>query len=189
MTNIGPLIVHYKWKFVLDKDNVCLNQPLADTIVRNQSSQLSEIREDVEQEAIETQQQSELFTENQEEQTSIRADSDTANKQDFTTTDLKKSNKLEELMLNMSLDMELPSIEEIFDISPLYGSLHPGESQELKITYYGHREIKAYVRAVCEVKNGPSYELLIKGEASVLNYELSTRFIDFGCIVSHFYIH
>lgn len=28
MTNIGPLVVHYKWKFVLDKDNVVSNQVL-----------------------------------------------------------------------------------------------------------------------------------------------------------------
>jgi hypothetical protein len=46
-----------------------------------------------------------------------------------------KSNKLEEL-LNKSSNMELPSIEEIFNISPLYGSLHPGEAQKLKVTYY-----------------------------------------------------
>lgn len=76
----------------------------------------------------------------------------------------------------------MPSIEEIFDISPLYGSLHPGEAQKLKVTYYGHKEIKAHVRAVCEVMNGPNYDLMLRGEASVLDYEISSHMLNFDYI-------
>ncbi len=135
MTNKSPLIVNYKWKFILEKDNVI-------SLIEEQNIE----NEHAEQEREE----------------------------------VIKNSKLEELIKPMQSD--LPSIEEIFDISPLYGNLHPGETQVLTITYYGHKEIKSYVKAVCEVKNGPDYELLIKGEASVLNYELSNKSIDLGCI-------
>ncbi len=77
----------------------------------------------------------------------------------------------------------LPSIEEVFDISPLYGTLHPGEAQKMRVSYFGHKDVRAYVRAVCEVTNGPSYELMLKGEASVLNYEISSHQINFDFIV------
>jgi hydrocephalus-inducing protein len=81
-------------------------------------------------------------------------------------------------------ESDVPSIEEVFNISPLFGSLHPGEVQELSITYYGHKETQALAKAVCEIENGPGYALTLKGEASVLDYELSERLIDLGFIVS-----
>jgi hydrocephalus-inducing protein len=77
----------------------------------------------------------------------------------------------------------LPSIEQVFDISPLFGSLHPGEVQELLVTYYGHKETQALAKAVCEIESGPDYVLTLKGEASVLDYEISERLIDLGFIV------
>jgi hydrocephalus-inducing protein len=100
-----------------------------------------------------------------------------------TTDDLSQSTKPTAVK---PADIDLPSIEEIFDISPLYGTLHPGESQKLRVNYFGHKEIKAYVRAICEIKNGPNYEMMIKGEASVLNYEISDYTIHFDYIVIFF---
>ena len=91
------------------------------------------------------------------------------------------SNQLGALLSKPS-NVELPSVEEVFDISPLYGCLHPGEAQSVRVTYFGHKEIRACVRAVCEVTNGPSYELNIRGEASVLCYELSGHAINFDYI-------
>lgn len=206
MTNIGPLIVNYKWKFILEKDNVVFNRPIE--LLRNeqeQSSQLPDIRVQEEDDEMIAAQHSELFTADESQANELKQEQEnkpeSANQnqeqpkqeqqqqqqQQQNTDDSKKlkRNKLQEIMMNNSLNLALPSIEEIFDISPLYGSLHPGESQELKITYTGHKEIKAYVRAVCEVRNGPTYELMLRGEASTLDYEISTRFIDFGCIVNN----
>ncbi len=80
------------------------------------------------------------------------------------------------------LSDQLPSIEEVFDISPLYGTLDPGETQQVSVTYYGHKEVRAFVKAVCEVKNGPTYELVLRGEASVLAYEISDHLIDLGFV-------
>ena len=36
------------------------------------------------------------------------------------------------------------------------------------------------MRALCEVEGGPIYEVEVRGQASVMQYELSTRVIDFG---------
>lgn len=183
MANTGPLIVHYKWKFIVEKDNVVGNSNRA--IELKDQIQSSQITSEAHEDELIGAQKSELFSENPVDSESIeKPEKDELNATSQLSAAKSKSNKLKELMTNKSLELELPSVEEVFDISPLYGSLHPGESQELTVTYYGHKEIKAYVRAVCEVRNGPDYEMCIRGEASVLNYELSTKFIDFGCVVS-----
>jgi hydrocephalus-inducing protein len=196
MTNISPLIVNYKWKFILEKDNVLsnlvnINTPheLTSNLTINLENDhlLSNIIGDPMVETtinseIENNEKLEMEKEiHYENHKSINIDQNSIHNNRM--NELLKSNKLDELMSKASV-IELPNIEEIFDISPLYGFLHPGEAQKLKITYYGHKEIKAYVKAICEVKNGPSYDLLIKGEASVLNYEISNHLINFDYIVS-----
>ena len=207
MTNSSPLPVSYKWKFVLEKNNVISNSTQTYTqrqqqqhqksalnetstqissqsnidnlVVEQLSHSRSEGEEETAVEAVATedkqQNQSLSFNNNNEPERTTAAASAVASS--------KVSLKLEEL-LEKPVDLDIPSIEEIFDISPLYGNLDPGEAQMLTVTYYGHKEIKAYAKAVCEVHNGPEYEVLLKGEASVLNYELSNKMIDFGCIVS-----
>jgi len=203
ITNIGPLVVNYKWKFVLEKDNVTsnLNQDivkqhqdlnedevqLLDMIRTNQHRVTSESNLESGDHHLVTniigdplidmtlnsdkldQIEHEILSE--KKQASEQLDQDNFN-----------SNKMVDLLKKAPL--QLPNIEEIFDISPLYGCLHPGEVQKMRITYFGHKEVKAYVRAVCEVSNGPSYELMLKGEASVLNYEISSHDINFDYIVS-----
>ena len=37
MTNIGPLIVNYKWKFISEADNIIMNQKSEDFNVRTNS--------------------------------------------------------------------------------------------------------------------------------------------------------
>lgn len=182
MTNIGPLIVNYKWKFILEKDNVISNLPLAGLITQRSIKEHQSINMDNEEnEEINNQlEKQETSNEMNHEASTILVESHLAN---MDQSQLKKSsNKLEELLLK-NTEFELPSIEEIFDITPLFGSLHPGETQDLVITYFGHKEIKASVKAVCEIRNGPQYEMYLKGEASVLNYELSNRIINLGSVV------
>lgn len=212
MTNIGPLPVHYKWKFILEKGNVVSTQ----VMLPNAQSELSSrsISDDIADQGINEHRITSVsnldhgenhaasnITEREQDMTAdsekIENHADGDDKEDTLEDVLDmvqvkeapnvlnavQSNKLEAL-LNKRSNLELPSIEEIFDISPLYGCLHPGEAQNLKVTYYGHKEIKAFVRAICEVTNGPNYELNIKGEASVLCYELSEHSINFDYIVS-----
>ncbi|XP_047678536.1 hydrocephalus-inducing protein-like isoform X5 [Tachysurus fulvidraco] len=72
------------------------------------------------------------------------------------------------------------SVEEIFDIMPVYGVLQPGEMQQVTFKFFGHADISAQVLAVCVVEEGPTYEIALKGEASLITYTLDTTEIDFG---------
>ncbi|XP_032051538.1 hydrocephalus-inducing protein homolog [Aythya fuligula] len=71
-------------------------------------------------------------------------------------------------------------VEEVFDILPLYGVLQPGESQRVTITFFGHANLVAHVTALCEVEGGPTYEVALSGEASLLSYLFDIREIDCG---------
>ncbi|XP_030099412.1 hydrocephalus-inducing protein isoform X1 [Mus musculus] len=71
-------------------------------------------------------------------------------------------------------------IEEVFDILPLYGVLRPYSSHQISFTFYGHCDIIARAKALCEVEGGPTYEVLLKGEASLVNYSFDTKDINYG---------
>ncbi|XP_053911558.1 hydrocephalus-inducing protein-like isoform X1 [Cuculus canorus] len=71
-------------------------------------------------------------------------------------------------------------IEEVFNILPLHGVLLPGESQRVMFTFFGHANIVAGVMALCRVEGGPTYEVALSGEASLINYVLDNAEIDYG---------
>ncbi|CAH2323836.1 Hypothetical predicted protein [Pelobates cultripes] len=71
-------------------------------------------------------------------------------------------------------------VEEVFDILPMFGNLEPGESQTVSFTFYGHAGIRAHALALCEVHGGPTYEISLHGEASLVSYTLSATDIDYG---------
>ncbi len=71
-------------------------------------------------------------------------------------------------------------VDEIFDILPLYGTLKPGDTEQMTFTFYGHSHISSKVKAVCEVEGGPTYELTMKGEASLVQYKFDCLDIDYG---------
>ncbi|NWR27030.1 HYDIN protein, partial [Tachuris rubrigastra] len=71
-------------------------------------------------------------------------------------------------------------MEEIFDVQPVSGVLQPGQSQQVPFTFFGHANIIAHVTALCHVEGGPTYEVLLSGEASCLSYHLDIYDIDFG---------
>ncbi|KAI1235393.1 Hydrocephalus-inducing protein, partial [Lamprotornis superbus] len=61
-----------------------------------------------------------------------------------------------------------PGMQEVFDVRPLWGELQPGESQLVTFTFFGHANIVARVTALCHVQGGPTYEVVVTGEASPL---------------------
>uniref|UniRef100_A0A669QXT0 HYDIN axonemal central pair apparatus protein n=1 Tax=Phasianus colchicus TaxID=9054 RepID=A0A669QXT0_PHACC len=71
-------------------------------------------------------------------------------------------------------------VEEVFDILPLYGELQPGESQQVTFTFFGHANLVVHITALCEVQGGPTYEVMLSGEASVISYLLDVTEIDWG---------
>lgn len=58
--------------------------------------------------------------------------------------------------------------------------LQPGESQRVTVTFFGHANLVAHVTALCEVEGGPTYEVALSGEASLLSYIFNIREIDCG---------
>ncbi|XP_035521672.1 hydrocephalus-inducing protein homolog [Morone saxatilis] len=68
----------------------------------------------------------------------------------------------------------------VFDILPIYGHLQPGDQQQVTFSFYGHENVSREVVAQCLVEEGPTYEIKLRGEASVLSYSLDSTHIDFG---------
>ena len=65
----------------------------------------------------------------------------------------------------------------------------PGDQQLVTFTFYGHEHISREVVAQCLVEQGPTYEIKLKGEASVISYSLDLSHVDFGpqvCIQGSF---
>ncbi|NXS93719.1 HYDIN protein, partial [Jacana jacana] len=87
---------------------------------------------------------------------------------------------IKELMQFVEAEPLALGVEEVFDILPLYGVLQPGESQQVTLTFFGHANIVARVMALCRVEGGPTYEVMLSGEASLIHYLLNTTEIDCG---------
>ncbi|XP_029289106.1 hydrocephalus-inducing protein homolog [Cottoperca gobio] len=71
-------------------------------------------------------------------------------------------------------------VEEVFDILPIHGHLQPGDQQQVIFSFYGHENISREVVAQCHVEEGPTYEVKLRGDASVISYSLDSTHIDFG---------
>lgn len=80
----------------------------------------------------------------------------------------------------MSMKPALVDINQIFDILPIMGTLEPGHTQDITFTYYGMRNQKFDVTAVCQTEGGPEYEVALKGQASKLDFYLDKTELDFG---------
>ena len=63
--------------------------------------------------------------------------------------------------------------------------LPPGKSQHVTFTFVGRTNIAARVTALCSVEGGPTYEIALSGEASLINYFLDVTEIDCGLQVPH----
>ncbi|PAA50321.1 hypothetical protein BOX15_Mlig000423g3, partial [Macrostomum lignano] len=90
--------------------------------------------------------------------------------------------KLREL-LEQDKEIVPLGIEEVFDILPIHGTIPPGMTEQLTLTFFGHPDIEAQVTAICEVDGGPDYELRLSGESSLIEPELSSCKVDYGCVL------
>ncbi|XP_074751314.1 hydrocephalus-inducing protein homolog, partial [Athene noctua] len=84
------------------------------------------------------------------------------------------------LMQSVEAEPVSLGMEEVFDVLPLCGVLQPGKSQRVMFTFFGHTNIVAHVTALCRVEGGPTYEIALSGEASLINYLLDVTEIDCG---------
>jgi len=62
--------------------------------------------------------------------------------------------------------------------------LQPGDTQLITLTFYGHAHFDSKAKAICEVLGGPTYEILFKGEASLIDYKFDYLEIDYNKVVS-----
>ena len=69
---------------------------------------------------------------------------------------------------------------QIFDILPLYSTLHPHESQKIQFTFYGHADISSQAVARCAVHGGPDYDIELLGQASLVQYFFDRQVVDYG---------
>ncbi|KAM9269036.1 LOW QUALITY PROTEIN: hydrocephalus-inducing protein homolog [Cariama cristata] len=92
----------------------------------------------------------------------------------------QSSVKIKESMPFVEAEPLALGMEEVFDILPLYGVLPPGESQWVTFTFFGHTNIVARVMALCMVEGGPTYEIMLSGEASLISYLLDVTEINCG---------
>ena len=71
------------------------------------------------------------------------------------------------------------TIDKVFDILPLFGQVRPGEEISATISFNGHSNLAAQCLAVCEVDQGPQYEINVQGQSSSLTFEFSETNINY----------
>ncbi|KAM6936867.1 hydrocephalus-inducing protein homolog [Xenentodon cancila] len=76
-------------------------------------------------------------------------------------------------------------VEEVFDILPISGHLQPKDQQLVTFSFFGYENISRDVVAQCQVEEGPTYKIKLRGEASVISYSLESNCLDFGVQLFH----
>ncbi|KAM7413943.1 hypothetical protein PAMA_018980 [Pampus argenteus] len=71
-------------------------------------------------------------------------------------------------------------VEEVFDVLPIYGQLQPGDQQLVTFYFYGHDFVSREAVALCQVEEGPTYEIKLRGKASAVSYSLDSAIVHFG---------
>ena len=64
------------------------------------------------------------------------------------------------------------SINEIFDIMPLNGTLEPNQVEQVEFVYYGMPKRTFNATAVCQIEGGPDEKVYLKGTSSEIDYRL-----------------
>lgn len=82
--------------------------------------------------------------------------------------------------LNTLISPALPPSLQVFDVLPAWGELPPGESELVTFTFFGHANVVARVTARCHVQGGPTYPVVVTGEASCPSFQLDGVKIDWG---------
>ncbi|XP_054029320.1 hydrocephalus-inducing protein homolog [Dryobates pubescens] len=174
MTNCSPLPVHYCWQLLPDSQGSQLAVQAERACWRRWASAGSSSRAGgVEEPAWALGAAGDPAQEPADAKDSLEAELGGAVEAP-SPSGIKQLMKLEETEL-LSL-----GLEEVFDVLPLQGLLQPGQSQQVTFSFFGHPNIVASARALCRVQGGPSYEVRLRGEASLISYLLDTTELDVG---------
>ncbi|CAI2730845.1 unnamed protein product [Schistosoma spindalis] len=191
MKNISPLPVKFRWSLLIgDRPNIIFKryaqlteyQKLSNSHINNNNNNIEnnlknikELEYDIRinEEHNESSQTRSIIERNQSIHESILDDNININL-------LSSNNNILCNLINEDEDIIPLGIEELFDIIPLYGEINPNEIIYLNCTFYGHSNINASVLALCEIDNGPKYQIELKGSASNIHYYIDQTNIDFG---------
>ncbi|KAF5907639.1 hydrocephalus-inducing protein, partial [Clarias magur] len=180
MTNTSPLPVIYRWAFLMDQQHRCFRHSGISTIQQDDEAVNKMIKANSGTKKGRGSKEP-LYGLNILGSDGLLTCSSTPLRQNSRASIAQNSTRLQCSLVSLS-DSETPSIsiEEIFDIMPIYGVLQPGEIQQVTFSFFGHTDIHAQVQAVCMLEEGPTYKIALKGEASVITYTLDTTEINFG---------
>ncbi|XP_032925482.1 hydrocephalus-inducing protein homolog isoform X2 [Catharus ustulatus] len=181
MTNCGPIPAQYHWSFLTDRQvNTIRFRPSPPTF-KPQSSKKEGVlpRKHSKTEGVEkpTKALEAMQDSAQEDPAQQPADAEA-----LSSTAVKPRRPVRRRGLGRVSEVKQPNprMQEVFDVHPLWGELEPGESQLVTFTFFGHPNIVARVAALCHVEGGPTYEVVVTGEASCPSYQLDVEEIDWG---------
>ncbi|XP_044289866.1 hydrocephalus-inducing protein homolog [Varanus komodoensis] len=167
MTNCSPLLVKYRWSFLTDDHESFIR------VSPREAKHPTELDTAKEQELVQPPQ---APTDGRKYSSALPAGGEAEEELPKMTQAVTK----EVLWGVEPEEHQLRGVEEVFDIMPLYGALQPSETQPVSFTFYGHADMVARVKALCEVEGGPTYGILLSGEASLVSYAFNKTEIDYG---------
>eukprot|EP00727_Mastigamoeba_balamuthi_P008832 m51a1_g4571 putative hydrocephalus-inducing protein homolog (4443) ;mRNA; f:139753-155829 len=71
-------------------------------------------------------------------------------------------------------------LHDVFDITPISGSLLPGESEKVRFTYYGGEDFTCKAFASCITEGGPEYRVSLDALSAPISHRLDRNAVDFG---------
>ncbi|KAG5451827.1 Hydrocephalus-inducing, partial [Clonorchis sinensis] len=187
MTNPSPLPVRYRWTFLVGNEaNIVfrrqtrIQEPYLSPLHSHRVIEGDASKDEAER-PLEAKEEEELVDRSLQERNgvdspSLRIDTNEANGNEQSGT---PQNTILEVLLEQDHDVIPLGIEEIFDITPVFGELAPGATQSVSFVFYGHADIEASVRAICEVDGGPTYTMEVSGGASQIRYYLDRQVVEF----------
>ncbi|KAM6946364.1 hydrocephalus-inducing protein homolog [Aplochiton taeniatus] len=189
MTNLSPLDVAYRWAFMVDQRHYAIRFPQVTEGSEGQPGAREEEKDGRWDWSKNTESKQDSNRETEVPQPPLEEELEKRDPENA-TKEGRGSPKEEVLWASPSPgnthstgsvpEEDTVGVEEVFDILPIYGLLRPGESQQVTFSFYGHAHISGQVLALCQVEEGPVYDITLKGEASLVKYSLDTMHIDLG---------
>ncbi|XP_077642560.1 hydrocephalus-inducing protein homolog [Lonchura striata] len=179
MTNCSPIPVQYHWSFLTDRQVNTIRfipspptfKPKKKAVFPRRYSRPKSVEEPTK------------TPERMQDSAQQPADAEDSLEAEVLSSPAGESRRLGRMRgLSQFSKMEHPKVgmQEVFDVLPVWGELEPGESELVTFTFFGHANIIARVRALCHVEGGPTYEVVVTGQASCPSFQLDVEEIDWG---------